>query len=165
MHLTHYTNYALRVLMYLAVVEHPVRIAEIADHHQISRHHLVKIVHRLSQENYVRTKQGRNGGIELARAPQDITVGEIVRFAEDNLALVECFGEVETPCKLKPICRLRMVFFRAHEAFMRELDAVSIADISANPEEIIQALSIPVPGMGGCAGGYDVRGESPLAGQ
>ncbi len=142
MHLTQYTNYALRVLMYLAVVKKPARIADIAERHAISRNHLVKIVHRLGQAGYVQTRQGRNGGIELAKPAEKISVGEIVRLTEDHMMLVECFGKTDIDCKLKTICRLRKSLTRALDAFMRELDDTSIADISSNPAQILKALSV-----------------------
>lgn len=142
MHLTHYTNYALRVLMYLALRQQPVRIAEIAERHNISRHHLVKIVHQLGQSGYVLTTRGRGGGIQLACPPATISVGEIVRLTEDHMMLVECFGEVDAPCKIKSVCRLRKTFARALAAFMQELDRVSIADIAANRTQLHHALGL-----------------------
>jgi len=142
MHLTQHTNYALRVLMYLAVVEGPARIADIAEHHRISRNHLVKIVHKLGQSGYVRTRQGRSGGIELARPARDITIGEIVRLTEDNMALVECFGAATSNCKLIPICRLRNKFAEAFSAFIAILDATTIADVTSNKAMILQALGV-----------------------
>ena len=142
MHLTQYTNYALRVLMYLAVVKQPARIADIAERHAISRNHLVKIVHRLGQAGYVQTRQGRNGGIELAKPAEKISVGEIVRLTEDHMMLVECFGETDVDCKLKSFCRLRKSLVRALDAFMHELDNTTIADISSNPAQIRKALNV-----------------------
>ena len=142
MHLTQQTNYALRILMYLAATKQPAKISDIAERHAISRNHLVKIVHRLGLEGYVSTKQGRHGGIELAKPPANISVGEIVRLTEDHMFLVQCFGAQDNSCKLKPICRLRKTFFRALDAFMRELDSVSIADIAGNSTQIRNALGI-----------------------
>ena len=143
MQITHYTNYALRVLMYLTISKAPVRIVEIAEKHEISRHHLVKIVHQLGQRGYISTRQGRNGGIELNRPANSITIGEIFRVTEDRLSLLECLGEIDTKCKLKPVCRLKHAFEREHDAFVRELDSVTIADISANSEDILNLLNTP----------------------
>ncbi|MCD8494032.1 MAG: Rrf2 family transcriptional regulator [Alphaproteobacteria bacterium] len=144
MHLTQQTNYALRMLMYLAVAKGPVTIADIAERHAISRNHLVKIAHKLSRQGYVRSRQGRGGGIELAADPEKVSVGEIVRLTEDNMELVECFSPTETDisCKLKSFCRLRKTFVRALDAFMEELDSVSLADISGNPIQIRKALGL-----------------------
>lgn len=97
MHLTQYTNYALRVLMYLncngGKDGGTVRIAEIAESHDISRNHLIKIVQQLGKHGYISTTRGKGGGIALALPAKDIKVGEIVRLTEDNLLLVECFAD------------------------------------------------------------------------
>ena len=146
MQITHYTNYALRVLMYLAVCHEPVRIADIAEKHEISRHHLVKVVHQLGQRGYIKTRQGRNGGIELDRKADAITVGEIVRLTEDKTSLLDCFGAVDTGCKLRPICLLKDAFARAYDAFIHELDHVTVADISCNSDDILDALNVITPG-------------------
>ena len=142
MHLTHYTNYALRILMYLNLGQGPARIADIAARHHISKPHLVKIVHQLGQAGYLVTTRGRGGGIKLAKNAHDISVGEIVRLTEDHMNLVECFGQVETPCKIKSVCRLRKTFARALDAFFKEIDAVSIADISSNKRALKDALGV-----------------------
>lgn len=142
MHLTHYTNYALRVLMYLEVKQEPVRIIDIAERHQISRNHLIKIVHMLGKHGYVQATRGRGGGVILAKPAHKITVGEIVRLTEDHMNLVECFGAVEVECKVKKICRLRNLFGKALKAFMDVLDEATIADIASNKNQIIKALGI-----------------------
>lgn len=142
MHLTHYTNYALRVLMYLDATEKPARIVDIAHDHKISRNHLIKIVHQLARHGYLIATRGRGGGITLARPAEKITVGEIVRLTEDHMNLVECFGSVDSNCKLKSICRLRCLFGKALRAFNDELDRTTIADISRNKIEIKDALGI-----------------------
>lgn len=142
MHITHYTNYALRVLMYLAICKEPVTITEIATRHGISRNHLVKVVHCLGQNGYLQTTRGRGGGISLARSAAQISVGEIVRLCEDNMALVECFGDVDSSCKIKQFCRLRKTFAKAFEAFMAILDQATIKDIAANKTEILRALEM-----------------------
>lgn len=142
MHLTHYTNYALRVLMYLEVKQEPVRIIDIAERHQISRNHLIKIVHMLGKHGYINATRGRGGGVVLAKPANKITVGEIVRLTEDHMNLVECFGSVEVECKVKKICRLRNLFGKALKAFMDTLDAATIADIASNKSQIIKALGL-----------------------
>ena len=142
MHLTHYTNYALRVLMYLEVKKEPVRIKDIAERHLISRNHLIKIVHELAKSGYVKTTRGPGGGVVLAKPANTINVGEIVRLTEDHMNLVECFGAVEVECKVKKICRLRNLFGKALQAFMEILDKATIADIASNKGEILFALGI-----------------------
>lgn len=132
MRLTVYTDYSLRVLIYLALAWRSGRLAtipEIAAAYGISRHHLMKIVHDLGRAGFVQTVQGRGGGLRLARAPEQIHVGAVVRQAEPDFGLVECHREGEhTQCVVWPVCRLEVGFHRALEAFMRELDAISLAD-------------------------------------
>lgn len=142
MHLTQHTNYALRVLMYLATVDRAVRIAEIAEAHAISHNHLVKVVHRLAKEGYVHTKQGRNGGMSLAKPAASITVGEIVRLTEDHMNLVECFQGGVSACKILPVCILQRTLVQALAAFMKELDGTTIADVTRNRVELLQSLGM-----------------------
>ena len=142
MHITQYTNYALRVLMYLHCNQGPARIIDIAEKHQISRNHLIKIVQQLGKNGYVTTTRGKGGGVALARPAEEIIVGDIVRLTEDNLHLLECFGDFDTKCKLKSICRLQDLFCRALKGFFDVLDDATIADISANRKQIMLALGM-----------------------
>jgi Rrf2 family nitric oxide-sensitive transcriptional repressor len=132
MRLTVYTDYSLRVLIYLALAWRGGRLAtipEIAAAYGISRHHLMKIVHDLGRAGFVQTVQGRGGGLRLARPPESVRVGDVVRQCEPDFGLVECHREGEhTQCVVWPVCRLEAGFHRALEAFMRELDAISLAD-------------------------------------
>jgi Rrf2 family nitric oxide-sensitive transcriptional repressor len=142
MHITQYTNYALRVLMYLDCNRGPARIIDIAERHQISRNHLIKIVQQLGKHGYVNTTRGKGGGVALARPASEINIGEIVRLTEDSLNLLECFGDVDSKCKLKDICRLQTLFAKALKGFFDVLDEATIADISANRKEIMAALGM-----------------------
>ena len=91
MRLTGFTDFALRVLMYVgAKGESLSTVEEIADSYGISRHHLTKVVHRLGQLGYLETIRGKNGGIRLARDPGEINLGAVVRQMEDDLTLVPC---------------------------------------------------------------------------
>ena len=131
MRLTDYTDYTLRVLIYCA--SNPARrvtISEIADAYAISRNHLTKIVHELGRQGVLETVRGRGGGLRLLRAPSQITVGEVVRAAEADFALVECFDRRTNRCRLTPHCRLRRALKRALDAYLAELDGVTIEDIS-----------------------------------
>ena len=94
MRLTNYSDYALRVLMYLAVMptsDTLATIADIADSYQISKSHLTKIVHQLAQLGYIDSVRGKNGGIRLATAAKDINLGQILRHTEPDFAIVPCF--------------------------------------------------------------------------
>jgi Rrf2 family nitric oxide-sensitive transcriptional repressor len=136
MRLTDYTDYALRVLMYLGVHrERLVTIQEIATMHGISRNHLTKVVHRLATARLIATVRGRTGGLRLARDPGQIMVGDVVRLTEPDFTMVECFDERRNRCTLSPTCVLKHALGRATHAFFDELDAVSLS-----------AVLIPAPG-------------------
>src|SRR5438094_7885093 len=130
MQLTTYTDYSLRVLMYLAI--HRAELAtieEIAEAYAISRGHLMKVVHRLGLAGYVETVRCRCGGLRLARQPEQIRVGEVVRRTEDNMVLVECFDPKESRCRIEPACGLRLALKNALESFFRTLDGYTLADL------------------------------------
>lgn len=128
MRLTAFTDYGLRALMRLAGA--PARsftTDEIATEFDISRHHLTKVVQDLGRAGYVATQRGAGGGIRLAKPASAITLGEIVRCLEARYALVECFRSDGGACTLTPLCRLKSKLAAAREAFLRELDATSLA--------------------------------------
>jgi Rrf2 family nitric oxide-sensitive transcriptional repressor len=140
MRLTVYTDYSLRVLMYLAL--NPQRqptISEVAGRYGISRAHVMKVVHQLGVAGYISTARGQKGGMRLARPPQDIGLGEVVRRTEPDLALVPCFDPVRTACVLTPACRLRGALHQARAAFLAVLDGFTLADLTGNAE-ILQGL-------------------------
>ena len=129
MRLTRYTDYALRVLIYLG--QHPDRlctIPEIAGAYAISQNHLTKVVQDLARGGFVTTQRGAGGGIRLARPAQDIRLGEVVRFLEQRYALAECFRADGGNCPLTPSCRLRSRLASAQEAFLADLDRSTVAD-------------------------------------
>ncbi|HKS20952.1 MAG TPA: Rrf2 family transcriptional regulator [Bradyrhizobium sp.] len=129
MRLTAFTDFALRALMRLA--GEPARsfaTSEIAQEFGISRNHLAKVVRDLADGGFIATQRGAGGGFTLARPPQSITIGEVVRSLERRQALVECFREDGGGCALTPRCRLKMRLAAAREAFMRELDGTSLAE-------------------------------------
>lgn len=129
MRLTVFTDFGLRALMRLA--GEPTRsfsTSEIAAEFGISRNHLTKVVRDLADGGFVATQRGAGGGFRLARPPQKITLGEVVRALEQRHALVECFREDGGDCVLKPRCRLKSRLAAAREAFMRELDLTTLAE-------------------------------------
>lgn len=131
MRLTMYTDYSLRVLLYLASKEgESVNITELADFYNISRNHLVKVVHNLALKGYILTTRGRNGGIRLARSAADISVGEVVRATEPDFDLLECFNPVTDKCVISASCGLKSVLFKAQSNFISELDMYTLADLS-----------------------------------
>nr|WP_294915120.1 Rrf2 family transcriptional regulator [uncultured Neokomagataea sp.] len=134
MRLTLHTDYALRVLLYLGLnQERRVAIHEIATLYRISENHLVKIVHRLGQGGFVTTTRGRGGGLTLARPPAEIRLGDLVRFTEEDMALVACFQTGQS-CLLTGACRLQTLLGSALDAFMAVLDAQTLEDLLKPPE-------------------------------
>lgn len=141
MRLTDHTDYALRVLMYLgAHSTRLVTIQEIATGHAISKNHLTKVVHKLGVAGMVSTVRGRAGGIRLARDAAAIMVGEVVRLTEPDFMMVECFDEATNRCSLSPTCRLKHALGRATDAYLRELDGLSLAAVlAAGPPPVLQS--------------------------
>lgn len=130
MRLTKHTDYALRVLLYLASFpERLVSTEEISRTYGISSHHLVKIVNNLGKHELIEVKRGRQGGIRLARPPEDIVVGHVVRLTESDFHLVECFDKAANTCPIARICTLIRPLREAAEAFLAVLDRYTLADL------------------------------------
>lgn len=128
MRLTDYTDYALRVLMYLGTQSgRLVTVQEIADNHGISKNHLTKIVHRLGRARLVETVRGRTGGVRLACDLAKVTIGSVVRLTEPDFTIVECFDERKNTCVLAPVCILKNALWRATSAYLQELDRIPLA--------------------------------------
>ena len=133
MRLTAYTDFALRVLIYLAL--NPGRrptIAEIAERYGVSKAHLMKVVYQLGVEGYVETTRGKGGGLTLAKPVEGITVGEIVRKTEPDMAIVSCFDDAATACVIAPACRLKGKLAEARAAFLQVLDDCTLAEVMGN---------------------------------
>lgn len=142
MRLTLYTDYSLRVLLYLAIKEgEVVTISELADFYKISRNHLVKVVHNLGLKGYILTTRGRHGGLKLARTASELVIGEIVRSTEPDFDLLECFNPVTDQCVVTRACSLKGVFFKAQAEFLDVLDKYTLADMAGKPATI---KSIPI---------------------
>ena len=131
MRLTSFTDYGLRALMRMAATPHvPLSTAALAEELQLSRNHLAKIMQCLSRAGYVVTRRGGGGGAVLARPPEDIRLGEVVRLLEQGQALVDCFAMGGGTCTLTGSCRLKHRLRAAEEAFLRELDRSTLAQIA-----------------------------------
>lgn len=145
MRLTVYTDYSLRLLMYAALKgEALTTIAEVADAYQISRAHLMKVAHQLGQAGYLKTVRGKNGGFRLARAPETIRLGDVVRHTEPDLALVPCFEPVDAPCVIYSACMLRRALGDARDAFLCELDRHTLADLIAPNKKLRSLMGVPI---------------------
>lgn len=130
MRLTEFTDHALRLLMYLGA--HPERMAtidEIAGCYGISRNHLAKVVNGLAASGLIETVRGRCGGMRLACEPAALRMGEVVRRTEPNFHMARCFDGGSGHCPFNPGCRLRGALGAATEAYLAELNRVSLADL------------------------------------
>lgn len=140
MKLTSFSDYTLRVLMFLALdTERLATIQEIAEAYQISQNHLMKVVHQLTKGGVVESVRGKGGGIRLAKAPAEIHIGEIVRQAEGNSPIVECFSSADE-CRITRCCRLAGVLQDAFAALYASLDRYTLADLVAQPQPMFLAL-------------------------
>jgi Rrf2 family nitric oxide-sensitive transcriptional repressor len=134
MRLNAFSDYSLRVLIYLALnPDRLATIAEIARGYDISENHLMKVVHHLGRTGYVETVRGKGGGMRLGRAPKDIVLGEVLRQTETDFDLVECFSDKST-CAIQHVCRLQDVFGEARNAMFLVLDAYTLADMLEQPK-------------------------------
>lgn len=134
MRLTDYTDYALRLLMHLG--GNPgklITVREIADVHGISRNHLTKIAHQLGVLGVLRTLRGRAGGIQLARPPEQIMLGSVIRMTEPDFQMVECFSATQSSCVLAGHCRLKGLLAEATDAFLARLDHVPLSTLLGTP--------------------------------
>ena len=141
MRLSTFSDYSLRVLMYLGI--QPDRlptISEIATFHDISENHLMKVVHQLGRSGYIETVRGKGGGMRLARAAQDIVLGDVIRQTESDFALVECFAQ-NSSCRIQSGCRLHTVLDEALSAMFLVLDGYTLADLLEKPQAPVRSIS------------------------
>ncbi len=142
------TDYALRVLIYLARAgttdgaETLVRVDSMAEAYDISREHLVKVVQALSRHGYTATRSGRGGGVRLAMAPEDIDAAAVVGDFEGRNGVLECVVE-PTVCVLEPGCRLRRKLMAAEAAFYAVLEGTTLADLVAKPSASSGLAQLP----------------------
>lgn len=144
MRLTTFSDYSLRVLMYLGVHgERLATIGEVARAYGISENHLVKVVHHLARRGYVETTRGKGGGMRLGRAAESINIGKVVRDTEDSFALVECFDTGHSDCRIARVCVLKQALAGALEAFLAVLDRYTLADLLATRPDLTKVLALP----------------------
>jgi Rrf2 family transcriptional regulator, nitric oxide-sensitive transcriptional repressor len=140
MKLTAFTDYSLRVLIYLAAQPaERATIAQIAAAFRVSEHHLVKVVHFLGKQGWLANVRGKGGGLELGEAPDKIVIGQVVRATEGDDVVAECFGET-SDCQIAPNCRLRGVLHEAVNAFHSVLDRYTLQDLVNNRQQLARML-------------------------
>jgi Rrf2 family nitric oxide-sensitive transcriptional repressor len=142
MKLTRFTDYSLRVLIYLGLKDNGrVTIREISDAYGISRNHLMKVVSLLTRMGYLDARRGPGGGIALARPPGDIVIADVVRDMEDDLNLVECFCE-EGACIIKPMCKLKTALNQALAAYLNTLERYTLLDLLRPRAQLSEVLGM-----------------------
>jgi len=143
MRLTTFSDYSLRVLIYLAAdPDRRATIAEIAHAFDVSENHLMKVVHFLGKSGWLRNVRGKGGGLELAHAPEAIRVGAVIRGCE-NQVTAECFDRDTNRCVITGACKLKHVLVEATDSFYRVLDGYTLADITGNSRVLAKILLRP----------------------
>ncbi|CAM4291693.1 nitric oxide-sensing transcriptional repressor NsrR [Vibrio agarivorans] len=140
MHLTSFTDYSLRTLIYLASLPQGelTNITHVTELFGVSRNHMVKVINRLGQLEYIETVRGKNGGIRLLKPAHEIKVGQVVRDIEP-MTLVNCSSEF---CHITPACRLKDKLNQAKLAFLAELDDCSIQSLISDNAELVTLLKL-----------------------
>lgn len=137
MELTKFSDYSLRLLLYLGLNDdRNVSLIEIAEAYSISRNHLVKIANHLSQAGIITTIRGKGGGIKLAAEQSEINIGKVVRSTEGHIPLVECFSSETNKCCITQGCTLKGVLKKAERAFYHELDQYSLKDLLRSKKKL-----------------------------
>jgi Rrf2 family nitric oxide-sensitive transcriptional repressor len=142
MQLTLYTDYSLRLLIYLGSHPEGATIPQVSCAFGINRNHLVKVAHHLGRLGYIKTTRGKSGGLRLNVPAEKLVVGHVVRAVED-MRLVECFNRDGGRCPITPVCKLKHVLFEAQQAFLATLDQYTLADLLQQPEELRALLLAP----------------------
>lgn len=137
-----YTDFSLRVLIYLGTKEKNElsTIQAISDAYGISKNHLMKVTHELGKLGYIETIRGRGGGIRLAKEPEEIIIGHVVRKTEDDFHLVECFDCKTNTCVISPVCGLKGALNRALFAYLKVLDEYTLADFLHQKHQLANLL-------------------------
>jgi Rrf2 family nitric oxide-sensitive transcriptional repressor len=142
MELSQFTDYSLRVLIHVSLRGKELSsVKEVADAFAISRNHLVKVVHNLAKLGYLDTFRGKGGGITLGKPAKEIGIGKLVRETE-NLAILECFPSGKGTCCIAGVCELQNIMGKALQAFMAELDKVTLADLLKKKPTLRQCLGL-----------------------
>ena len=142
MNLTKFSDYSLRLLLYLALHEgRTVSVAEVSRAYNVSPHIMIKVVQRLVGQGLVVSVRGRRGGLRLNKAPSEINVGRLIRMTEPHWDLVECFDLERNTCPIESACGLKGALKRAKRAFLGALDAHTLADFLPRAPSLIRLLN------------------------
>ena len=142
MRLTLYTDYSLRVLLYLGAKkpDELSTIKDISDAYGVSKNHLMKVTHELGKMGYIETIRGRGGGIRLAMQPEEINIGKLVRQTEEDFYLVDCFNPESVGCVISPVCNLKGALNKALHAYITVLDEYHLSDFLTSKEKLAALL-------------------------
>ena len=135
------TDYALRTLIFAAFKNERVKISDVAEFYGISRTHLAKVVNLLSRHGFVRSIRGVGGGIELAKPPAEISVGDVIQCSEGNLNLLDCISQ-DNVCVIEQFCKLKSVLTEAEKIQLEYLNRHSIADMVPCRKDVLQMVAL-----------------------
>ena len=149
MNLALLTDYSLRILLFLAARPHRAQVGQVAEFYRISKDHVAKAVNRLAHLGYVRTVRGVRGGVELAREPHEISLGQVIVELEGRLKLLDCVA-VENVCVIQPTCQLRHVLAEAERLQTDYLRGIRLSDLVPRSGNLV-ALALPLEPVGSAA--------------
>ena len=162
MRLALHTDYALRTLLFLASEPRRTNVAEVAEFYRISKDHVAKVVQSLVRQGYVRSIRGIGGGIELAKRPEEIRVGQVILDCEGNMHLLDCVG-IENVCVIQPGCRLKAVLAKAERIQMEYLQSVTLSDLLTPGVTLLQIRESGVGGRGSGVGRQKSKAQGPTS--
>jgi Rrf2 family nitric oxide-sensitive transcriptional repressor len=142
MQLTQFTDYSLRALIYVALRKELCTIKDIAVAYDLSNHHMVKIIHKLSKLGLIKTVRGKKGGILMAVQPETINLARLIVQLESHFDLVPCFNQEKNKCCITSVCKLKDILHEAQAAFIRVLEHYTLADVVLNEGAISALLNI-----------------------
>jgi Rrf2 family nitric oxide-sensitive transcriptional repressor len=141
MRLNQFTDYSLRVLIYLALRPNErVTIDQLTQAYSVSRHHIRSVVHHLAKLSYVKSTQGKGGGLMLAMKPADISIANVVQDSENDFYIVECFNPEGNACPIEPLCILKHALSEASQSFLQTLEGYTIEDLIKNKKSQLSNL-------------------------
>jgi Rrf2 family nitric oxide-sensitive transcriptional repressor len=141
MRLTTHTDFALRTLMFLATTGERATAAQVAQLFGISANHLAKVVNQLARLGYVRSLRGIGGGIELAREPAEIRLGDVIEALEGNMHLLECVAQ-ENVCLIESFCKLKGALAEAERVQLEYLRSVTLADVAPAKRQLSRLATL-----------------------